>query len=63
MAKMCGEVWEKEERRCIFLFLQSINQSNRIKRRDVDPNRISTYYVLGVLVLKNKGGVFLRGIN
>ena len=28
----------------------------------LDPNRISTY-VLGVLVLKNKGGVFLRGIN
>ena len=27
----------------------------------LDPNRISTY-VLGVLVLKNKGGVFLRGI-
>ena len=29
----------------------------------LDPNRISTYYVLGVLVLKKKGGVFLRGIN
>lgn len=28
----------------------------------LDPNRISTY-VLGVLVLKKKGGVFLRGIN
>ena len=28
----------------------------------LDPNRISTY-VLGVLVLINKGGVFLRGIN
>ena len=28
----------------------------------LDPNRISTYYVLGVLVLKKKGGVFLRGI-
>ena len=27
----------------------------------LDPNRISTY-VLGVLVLKKKGGVFLRGI-
>ena len=31
--------------------------------RGLDPNRISTYYVLGVLVLKKKGGVFLRGIN
>jgi len=30
----------------------------------LDPNRISTsYYILGVLVLKKKGGVFLRGIN
>ena len=29
----------------------------------LDPNRISTYYVLGVLVLKKKRGVFLRGIN
>ena len=29
----------------------------------LDPNRISTYYVLGVLVLKKKGEVFLRGIN
>ena len=28
----------------------------------LDPNMISTY-VLGVLVLKKKGGVFLRGIN
>ena len=28
----------------------------------LDPNRISTY-VLGVLVLRKKGGVFLRGIN
>ena len=28
----------------------------------LDPNRISTY-VLGVLVLKKKGGVFLHGIN
>jgi len=28
----------------------------------LDPNRISTY-VLGVLVLKKKGGVFLRGID
>ena len=28
----------------------------------LDPNRISTY-VLGVLVLIKKGGVFLRGIN
>ena len=28
----------------------------------LDPNRISTY-VLGVLVLKKKGGVLLRGIN
>ena len=28
----------------------------------LDPNRISMY-VLGVLVLKKKGGVFLRGIN
>ena len=28
----------------------------------LDPNRISTY-VLGVLVLKKKGRVFLRGIN
>ena len=28
----------------------------------LEPNRISTY-ILGVLVLKNKGGVFLRGIN
>ena len=28
----------------------------------LDPNRISTY-VLGVLVLKKKGGVFLRRIN
>ena len=27
----------------------------------LDPNRISTY-VLGLLVLNNKGGVFLRGI-
>ena len=27
----------------------------------LDPNRISTY-VLGVLVFKKKGGVFLRGI-
>ena len=27
----------------------------------LDPNRISTY-VLGVLVLKKKGGVFLHGI-
>ena len=27
----------------------------------LDPNRISTY-VLGVLVLKKKGGVFLRGL-
>ena len=27
----------------------------------LDPNRISTY-VLGVLVLKKKGRVFLRGI-
>ena len=29
--------------------------------KGLDPNRISTY-VLGVLVLKKKGGVFLRGI-
>ena len=29
----------------------------------LDPNRISTYYVIGVLGLKKKGGVFLRGIN
>ena len=28
----------------------------------LDPNRISTY-ILGVLVLLKKGGVFLRGIN
>ena len=28
----------------------------------LDPNRISTY-VLGVQVLKKKGGAFLRGIN
>ena len=28
----------------------------------LDPNKISTY-ILGVLVLKKKGGVFLRGIN
>ena len=28
----------------------------------LDPNRISTY-VLGVLVLKKKGGVFLHGID
>ena len=29
----------------------------------LDPNRISAFYVLGVLVLKKKGRVFLRGIN
>ena len=31
-------------------------------KQGLDPNRISTY-VLRVLVLKKKGGVFLRGIN
>ena len=29
----------------------------------LDPNRITTYYIQGVLVLKKKGGVFLHGVN
>ena len=32
-----------------------------VAMQDLDPNSISTY-VLGVLVSKKKGGVFLRGI-
>ena len=38
------------------------NVCRSMAMQGLDPNRISTY-VLGVLVLKKKGGVFLRGIN
>ena len=38
------------------------NMWRSMTMQGLDPNKISTY-VLGVLVLKKKGGVFLRGIN
>ena len=38
------------------------NMWRSLAMQGLDPNRISTY-VLGVLVLKKEGGVFLRGIN
>ena len=50
----------------LFIFKTLGNLGKNVWRslvmQGLDPNRISTY-VLGVLVLKKKGGVFLRGID
>ena len=51
----------------LLLILKTLGKLGKNVRRSItmqglDPNRISTY-VLGVLVLKMKGGVFLHGIN
>ena len=50
----------------LLFILKTLGKLGKIVLRSMamqglDPNKISTY-ILGVLVLKKKGGVFLRGI-